>query len=1276
MDADLFSVFEELQGAGEPTSKRAPDPGPPEPELGSADGDLPVPVDAMEPPCQDMLKSIRHEVVFPRGYPIPPVSEDEPIYRCRPPEIMPISYPYPLDPFQVRAVGAIHRRESVLVSAHTSAGKTTVAEYAIAQCVQGRQKVIYTSPIKALSNQKYQELIDRFPGQSVGIMTGDVTINRDANILVMTTEVLRNMLQQGAELLRELGFVIFDEVHYMRNSERGVVWEDTISMLSSRVRFVFLSATIPNAVEFACWVALLHSQPVHVIYTEYRPVPLLHYICPIGGAGLYPVCASTDRNKINQDEVAKAKAQLPFAAGKETRDRTAMNYQQRQNLQPETLRNAVGLLIRKECFPLIVFSFGKKRCEALAMDFIRNVPAGPRGKREAQAQAQGDGSVGGGGQTGQSGQSGSSGAFGAAEPAARQTLQLLTPAEVRLVDSEFEDRLKSLPEEDHTLRAVVGIRGMLRRGVAIHHSGLLPWVKELVEILFQNGLVKILLATETFAMGLNLPAKAIIFSDIRKFDGLISRMISSGEYTQMAGRAGRRGKDRQGLSISLFSSSEECDELIKVIQGGSEPLNSAYRLGWNAVLNLMRSEDMNVQLVIQRSFLQFQQRFRLPRCRAELQLLREEIREREGAIRRLPNAPPPEISVERLRNYVTVSALRFSERLVLAAGMHPDNLYGKLQPGRIARLFAEGCDFGWTAVLGRSRVGQMLYVDVLALVHPESAPGAAQREGDEPAARFMTVGADVASQFLAGADVGKAVQEFVSQPALPPIDAGGREATASRPQKLRAANADIEDVDFLYTGERSTDVDLASVRPYAFLEEVQPAIRAERLVGGELAPAEWDPAHCCANYAPVVVRVLPECLLDVSTVVVKGAPSNYSGPAARQAFAKRLVRTVEHLKGELPCFHPLSFVSVSERKEYARCAEASQKLTRLENLLRAEYSDIISYFGCSSLLGEPGTGSSAASETGGAGEPPAAGDEATIRRRTLLASSSPYASAESGIRGSSAAANTSSASSTLALNTKATYGFLGDRAAAVLPHLLSIMAKEAKAALLGQHLESADKVVLSTQLLQMQKVLFEYGYLECPDGVFEQSRLFLAEKGKVACQLSAANELILTECLFDSTFTEAKPAVLAGVLGSLLGEKSMESTQRLKVDATLKSSLKSLSARAEKLIASCADAGIELDLGKTQVDQMVNETSAALAWAWASGKSLQEIMDMDPSQFEGNVVRMLRRLLTLVDQILEALTGLSDKTLAEKLVRVRECVDRGIVQCNSLYTVGDEEARM
>lgn len=196
-------------------------------------------------------------------------------------------YSFELDPFQMRSVQCIERNESVLVSAHTSAGKTVVAEYAIAKALRDKQRVIYTSPIKALSNQKYRDLYEQF--SDVGLMTGDVTISPHASCLVMTTEILRSMLYRGSEIMREVAWVVYDEIHYMRDKERGVVWEESIIMLPHNVRFVFLSATIPNATEFAGWIAKVHKQTCHVVYTEFRPTPLQHYLFPAGGKGLHLV---------------------------------------------------------------------------------------------------------------------------------------------------------------------------------------------------------------------------------------------------------------------------------------------------------------------------------------------------------------------------------------------------------------------------------------------------------------------------------------------------------------------------------------------------------------------------------------------------------------------------------------------------------------------------------------------------------------------------------------------------------------------------------------------------------------------------------------------------------------------------------------------------------------------------------------------------------------------------------------------------------------------------
>ncbi len=213
------------------------------------------------------------------------------------------TYEFQLDMFQEAAIGYIEKGESVLVSAHTSAGKTAVAEYAIAKSLRDGQRVIYTSPIKALSNQKYRDLQAEF--SDVGLMTGDITINPSASCLIMTTEILRSMLYRGSEVMREVVWVIYDEIHYMRDKTRGVVWEESIILLPYTIRFVFLSATIPNSREFASWIVHLHRQPCHVVYTDFRPVPLEHFVFPSGGEGLHMV--KNQKGKFLEDNFDKVR---------------------------------------------------------------------------------------------------------------------------------------------------------------------------------------------------------------------------------------------------------------------------------------------------------------------------------------------------------------------------------------------------------------------------------------------------------------------------------------------------------------------------------------------------------------------------------------------------------------------------------------------------------------------------------------------------------------------------------------------------------------------------------------------------------------------------------------------------------------------------------------------------------------------------------------------------------------------------------------------------------
>ena len=286
------------------------------------------------------------------------------------PEKLEKEYKFSLDPFQRQSIACIERNESVLVSAHTSAGKTAIAEYAIAKSLNHKQRVVYTSPIKALSNQKYRDLEAEFG--DVGLITGDVTINPNASCLVMTTEILRSMLYRGSEILREVAWVVYDEIHYMRDKERGVVWEETIIMLPHDVHFVFLSATIPNAKQFAAWISSVHNQPCHVVYTEYRPTPLQHYMFPAGSEGLHLVVDEHGKFKEKNFQRAVSKLATNTLEG-QVQDILAQKKQRR--LQKQTvgsdLQRIVKMIMDKNYDPVIVFSFSKRDCETYANQLKR-----------------------------------------------------------------------------------------------------------------------------------------------------------------------------------------------------------------------------------------------------------------------------------------------------------------------------------------------------------------------------------------------------------------------------------------------------------------------------------------------------------------------------------------------------------------------------------------------------------------------------------------------------------------------------------------------------------------------------------------------------------------------------------------------------------------------------------------------------------------------------------------------------------------------------------------
>ncbi|XP_053446506.1 exosome RNA helicase MTR4 isoform X2 [Nycticebus coucang] len=458
-------------------------------------------------------------------------------------------YPFILDAFQREAIQCVDNNQSVLVSAHTSAGKTVCAEYAIALALREKQRVIFTSPIKALSNQKYREMYEEF--QDVGLMTGDVTINPTASCLVMTTEILRSMLYRGSEVMREVAWVIFDEIHYMRDSERGVVWEETIILLPDNVHYVFLSATIPNARQFAEWICHLHKQPCHVIYTDYRPTPLQHYIFPAGGDGLHLV---VDENGDFREDNFNTAMQVLRDAG----DLAKGDQKGRKGgtKGPSNVFKIVKMIMERNFQPVIIFSFSKKDCEAYALQMTK--------------------------------------------------LDFNTDEEKKMVEEVFSNAIDCLSDEDKKLPQVEHVLPLLKRGIGIHHGGLLPILKETIEILFSEGLIKALFATETFAMGINMPARTVLFTNARKFDGKDFRWISSGEYIQMSGRAGRRGMDDRGIVILMVDEKMSPTIGKQLLKGSADPLNSAFHLTYNMVLNLLRVEEINPEYMLEKSFYQFQ----------------------------------------------------------------------------------------------------------------------------------------------------------------------------------------------------------------------------------------------------------------------------------------------------------------------------------------------------------------------------------------------------------------------------------------------------------------------------------------------------------------------------------------------------------------------------------------------------------------------------------------------------------------------------------------------
>ena len=376
-------------------------------------------------------------------------------------------------------------------------------------------------------------------------------------------------------MLREVGCVVFDEVHYMRDKSRGVVWEETIILLPEKCQYVFLSATIPNGPQFAAWVMSIHpGLTCHVVHTDKRPVPLRHYLFPQGGSGLTLI---VDANKFVEENYTRAMSVFtqaeentagpdPTGESRGRRGRGPAENSRNMNVQ---VMQVMAHIIQNDMHPCIVFVFAKAECETLALAL------------------------------------------------AKKTFN--TEQEEAFVTETYTNAMDSLSEDDRRLPAVQHLLPLLQRGVGIHHSGLLPVLKEVVELLFQAGLVKCLFSTETFSMGLNMPARTVVFSSVRKFDGSEKRFLTSGEYIQMSGRAGRRGLDRNGVVVVLMDEPVEVGLFRSMVSGQADKLNSTFYLTYNMVLNLLRVEDADPTYMMMRSFYQFQQEGNRPVVEGKLE---------------------------------------------------------------------------------------------------------------------------------------------------------------------------------------------------------------------------------------------------------------------------------------------------------------------------------------------------------------------------------------------------------------------------------------------------------------------------------------------------------------------------------------------------------------------------------------------------------------------------------------------------------------------------------
>jgi ATP-dependent RNA helicase HelY len=470
-------------------------------------------------------------------------------------------YDFELDPFQLEACRALEDGQGVLVAAPTGSGKTVVGEFGVHLALANRQKCFYTTPIKALSNQKYADLVNRYGPEQVGLLTGDNSVNGEAPIVVMTTEVLRNMLYAGSPTLSGLAYVVMDEVHYLANRFRGAVWEEVIIHVPESVRIVALSATVSNAEEFGEWLQEVRGRTA-VIVDEHRPVPLWQHM--LVGTRLYDLFVTSGK----PDERVKVNPELRRIALDDVR-RAKINQSRRNGrrrpqgrpagFRPPSRPDVIERLDRAGLLPGITFIFSRAGCDAAVTQCLN---AGLRLTSREQAE------------------------------------EIRAHVEVRTAD---------IAEEDLWILGYDQWVAGLERGIAAHHAGMLPTFKEIVEELFVRGLIRAVFATETLALGINMPARSVVIERMDKWNGEVHADLTPGEYTQLTGRAGRRGIDVEGHAVVVWTPGVDPGSVAGLASTRTYPLNSSFRPSYNMAVNLVGAVGRErARTLLEESFAQFQ----------------------------------------------------------------------------------------------------------------------------------------------------------------------------------------------------------------------------------------------------------------------------------------------------------------------------------------------------------------------------------------------------------------------------------------------------------------------------------------------------------------------------------------------------------------------------------------------------------------------------------------------------------------------------------------------